>query len=164
MNRDCDTFCWQEDHFDNAIVSLCLIFLVTLSTLLYKYIHSLQIMNRNIFILPLYSYIKVIFQLVLSVLSITLKTRFPFIFNIVFSVLMIGNLLISWKLLIYNYKRIQLMQVFAVCGVVWSVLLTTVFDLITEGEIVFLEKIIFFIFQTAGWWIILTIFLFLFKK
>ena len=135
MNRDCDTFCWQDTHLKHTIGSLFLIFFLILSTILYKYIHSLYITNRNILALPFYSYIRVLLQVFLSILSITLKIRFSMIFNITFSILMIGNLIISQKLLIYNYKRIQLMQVFAVSGVVWSNLLTTIFNLATGGEI-----------------------------
>ena len=129
MNRDCDTFCWKNTHFKHVIGSLCLIFFLNLSTVLYKYIYSLYTMNSNIQVLPLYSYIKVLLQIFLSILSIIIKNRFSTIFNIIFSIFMIGNLIVSHKLLIYNYKRIQLMQVFAVTGVVWSVLLTTIFDL-----------------------------------
>ena len=133
MNRDCNTFCWQNTHFKHVIGSLCLIFFLNISTVLYKYIYTLNIKNSTLQVLPLYSYIKVLLQIFLSVLSIIIKNRFSTIFNITFSIFMLGNLIVSHKLLIYNYKRIQLMQVFAVSSVVWSVLLTTIFELATES-------------------------------
>ena len=164
MNRDCDTFCWQETHIKHTIGTLCLIFFLNISTVLYKYIHSLYSTNSNIQVLPLYSYIRVFLQISVSVLSMTLKYRFPIIFNISFSLLMIGNLIVSYKLLIYNYKRIQLIQVFSVSGVVWSVLLTTIFDLGTEGEVNETMKVLFITFQILGWICILFVFFLLFKK
>ena len=117
MNKDCDTFCWQDTHFKHTIGGLCLIFILNISTILYKYIHSLYTTDSNVQALPLYSYLRVLLQICISVLSLTLKTRFPMIFNITFSLLMIVNLIVSQKLLIYNYKRIQLIQVFAVISV-----------------------------------------------
>ena len=127
MNRDCDTFCWKDTHFKHSIGGLCLLFTLNISTVFYKYIHSLYSTNRNLQILPFYSYIRVFLQISLSVLSLTLRNRFTMIFNITFSLFMIGNLIVSYKLLIYNYKRIQLVQVFTVSGVVWSVLKTNFF-------------------------------------
>ena len=135
MNRDCDTFCWKDNHFKQSVVSLCIVFVLNISTILYKYIHSIYSTNTNIQILPVYSFIRILFQISVSVLNLTVKNRFPMIFNICFSLLIIGKLIVSHKLLIYNYKRIQLMQVFSVTGVVWSVLLTTIFDLGTGEEI-----------------------------
>ena len=135
MNRDCDIFCWQYTHLNHAIRGLCIIFCLNFSIVLYKFIHSQKNLYRNILILPLYAYIKVLFQIVLSVLSIILKVRFAMIFNSVFSLLMIGNLIISYKLRIYNFKRIQLIEIFTISGVVWSVLLTTIFEIAAEGEV-----------------------------
>ena len=109
MNKDCDTFCWQDFHLNHIIGSLLIIFFLNLSTILYKFIISFNITNKNLLILPFYSYIKVLLQIFLSLISITIKERFSLIFNLVFSLFMIGNLIISLKIIVFNYRRIQLM-------------------------------------------------------
>ena len=63
-----------------------------------------------------------------------------------FSLIMIGNLIFSYKLRIYNFKRIKLMEISAISGVVWSVLLTTIFEITTEGEINLEMRILFITF------------------
>ena len=102
-------------------------------TLCYRSIHSFYIEERTIQISPLYTYIKGLFQIALPVLSLVLKNRFSTIFNLLFSFFISIYLFISYRLISYNYKRIQLMQVFGICGIFWSMILTTIFDLTTEG-------------------------------
>ena len=56
------------------------------------------------------------------------------------------------------------MQVFAIGGVLWSILLTTVFDLGTNGEINFGYQIGFSILQIFGWALLLFIFFIAYKR
>ena len=133
MNRDCDTFCWQDYHKSNAIGGLTVILVFLVFNLTYRSIHSIYTLDRNIHISPFYTYFKGIFQVILLVFSLILKKWFISIFNILYCFLILVYFFVSYKLLTYNYKRIQLMQIFAICGIFWSMVLTTVFELVTEG-------------------------------
>ena len=135
MNRDCNTFCWQGDHKSYVIAGLATIMAFIIFTLCYRSIHSFYIGERNIQISPIYTYIKGLFQVALPVLSLVLKNRFSTVFNLLYTFLISIYLFVSYRLISYNYKRIQLMQVFSICGIFWSMILTSIFDLTTEGEI-----------------------------
>ena len=120
--------------------------------------------DKNIRTLPLYNYIKGLIQIVLITLHIVLKRKLENIFNVLFCVIVVGYLIFSYKLIVYNHKRLQLMQVFGIGGVMWSILLTTVFDLATNGEINFSYQIGFSVLQIFGWAIMFFIFMISYKR
>ena len=143
MTFDCDTFCWKGDHLYSVGGGLLVILFLCILTLGYRIIDSVYVTDKNIRIYPLYNYLKGIIQLILVTLSTVLKRRSSLIFNVVFCVILIGLLLYSYKFRIYNHIRLELMQVFSIIGILWSVLLTTVYDLATNGEINFSYQIVF---------------------
>ena len=77
---------------------------------------------------------------------------------------MLIYLVFSHKLLIYNYNRVKLMQVFAIIAVVWSMLLTIVFDLVAGDDIDSDMQINFVVFQFSGWAFIFLIFFLLYRR
>ena len=77
---------------------------------------------------------------------------------------MLIYLVFSHKLLIYNYNRVKLMQVFAIIAVVWSMLLTIVFDLVAGDDIDSDVQINFAVFQFSGWAFIFLIFFLLYRR
>ena len=64
----------------------------------------------------------------------------------------------------YNHKRLQLIQIFVAVGLLWSILLTTIFDLVTKGEINSSNQIVFSVFQMSGLALILLLFYIIYKK
>ena len=56
------------------------------------------------------------------------------------------------------------MQIFSIIGVLWSVLLTTIFDLAIEREIKSNYQITFSVLQIFGWVLILLLFYLTYKK
>ena len=73
MNRDCDTFCWQGDHISYVVSGLVVIFTLNVITLCYRSVYSFYLTDRNILVLPLYNYIKGVYQALLPLISIILK-------------------------------------------------------------------------------------------
>ena len=56
------------------------------------------------------------------------------------------------------------MQIFVFIGLLWSILLTTILDLATKGEINSTNQIVFSVLQMFGLAIILLYFIFIYKK
>ena len=108
MNRDCETFCWKEDHMVYLVVSLIVIFGYSISTLCYRSIPNSLNPTRNILVSPVFNFIKGLFQMSLVSLSVILKKEYSSAFNVAFSLIVLIYLLLSFKLRIYNYKRIKL--------------------------------------------------------
>ena len=98
LERDCHTFCWKGDHISYVATGLVFIFTLNVLTLCYRSVYSFYLNDCNILVLPLYNYIKGVFQVILSLISLILKKRFSIIFDIVFSLLILIYLLISFKL------------------------------------------------------------------
>ncbi|CAG9333081.1 unnamed protein product [Blepharisma stoltei] len=145
LDKDCYQYCWKGKHLAFALLSIIAIFIYMPLTVYYRPMYQETQESLHIKTMPKYLIIKSLAQVFFVVLKKTMGFYQPEIHGFVYLVLFLIYLWIILRVKAYNYDKICLLLFITMLMVIWSVLFTSLANVLKVTFILWL------CFQLTGW-------------
>ncbi|CAG9333080.1 unnamed protein product [Blepharisma stoltei] len=145
LDKDCYQYCWKGKHLAFALLSIVATFIYVPLTVYYRPVYQEVQESLHIKTMPKYLVIKSLTQIFFVVLKKTLGLYQPEVHGFVYLILFSIYIWIVIRLKAYNYDKICLLLLTAMLMVVWSVLFTSLSNILEANFIYWLCC------QMTGW-------------
>ena len=129
LHADCYERCWQGVHLVYVALSSVTLLIYLPTAVLYRPLWQEILFPLNIKALPAFLLLKSVLQIILVLISKTVKLANPLIHSFLFFFLLVVFLIFSLKFNCYGYKRPQLWHILSLLAILWSTALSLIHTL-----------------------------------